>query len=655
MDTWSTMKIIEDYSTRSIPLDVYITDMDWHLSGWTGYTFNKKTIPFPNETFGWIHDQGLKVAANLHDASGVQSFEECYEDMAKANGINPQSGQTVAANFTDKAYMTSLDDLCWRRLPFDIPWIDWQQGGETGVYIHNVNPTMWLNHARATNNIRWGENKRSMNLARYGGMGNHRYQAGFSGDVIHTWAALAFQPYFTSTASNVLFGYWSHDIMGSAKNYELFTRWVQWGSVSPLFRTHDMGMAEGGCALLGICSVVEIWNQPKEYFEIARNALADRQRLIPYMYTLNRETYDDGIGPLRPMYYDWPDRTQAYSSPVITKQYMMGSDLLISPVTAPVNESNLLANWSVWLPPGLWYERTTGTLLNSSNFVDGNYTHLYDLTEIPIFIKGGSIIPQIPYNPADVLGVAKRTYTSLHFDIAPGSTQGSQVVYEDDGESLDYTRGTFAWTSIKYQRSSNQMWVNISTKGSVPKLRDYSVGLLNCPPPETVKANGQVIPFSRFSGPNTWTFSGRWIAPIILVSDMATSSPLIIEVSFSSASQNIDLQGVRGRIMHSSLSKSRIDPAITSSIMVSLTMSSLCFVETYLIVSSFLQKKSCPSLQQAASTGAALEHFAGTNLTEFSNAVLELKTLVPTAAKEIKDLVLNSNVRQNAMDLLEYL
>jgi hypothetical protein len=38
-------------------------------------------------------------------------------------------------------------------------------------------------------------------LARWGGLGNHRYQVGFSGDVQDlTWKSLAFQPYYSFTA-----------------------------------------------------------------------------------------------------------------------------------------------------------------------------------------------------------------------------------------------------------------------------------------------------------------------------------------------------------------------------------------------------------------------------------------------------------------------
>ena len=104
----------------------------------------------------------------------------------------------------------------------DFWWIDWQQGENNhGVPGGKFNPTIWTDKMRCTNPKRQAiaagksksETKRGMVLARFGGLGNHRYQVGFSGDVKHlSWSDLAYQPYFSATASNVAYGFWSHDI-----------------------------------------------------------------------------------------------------------------------------------------------------------------------------------------------------------------------------------------------------------------------------------------------------------------------------------------------------------------------------------------------------------------------------------------------------------
>jgi len=94
----------------------------------------------------------------------------------------------------------------------DFFWLDWQQWIEN-KNVKGLSNTWWLNYVFFTEMEREGKN-RPLLFHRWGGLGNHRYQIGFSGDTHITWQSLSFQPYFTSTAGNVGYGYWSHDIGG---------------------------------------------------------------------------------------------------------------------------------------------------------------------------------------------------------------------------------------------------------------------------------------------------------------------------------------------------------------------------------------------------------------------------------------------------------
>ena len=100
---------------------------------------------------------------------------------------------------------------------------------------------MWaLNHYHYLDNGRDG--KRGMILSRYTGLGSQRYPAGFSGDTISTWKSLEFQPYFTATAVNAGYPWWSHDIGGfktGVRDSELFLRWLQFGVFSVFMRLHS--------------------------------------------------------------------------------------------------------------------------------------------------------------------------------------------------------------------------------------------------------------------------------------------------------------------------------------------------------------------------------------------------------------------------------
>ncbi len=148
----------------------------------------------------------------------MQPWEEKYDEVAAFMHIDPSTVDYIPFNATDPVYMDAWLHLVLKPIAdqgIDVWWLDWQQGEKE--LSPNVNPTFWLNYLFFTDPAMWGKEKdssRPMILHRWGGMGNHRMQLGFSGDVEPNWDSLNFQLYFTTTAANVLYGYWSHDIGG---------------------------------------------------------------------------------------------------------------------------------------------------------------------------------------------------------------------------------------------------------------------------------------------------------------------------------------------------------------------------------------------------------------------------------------------------------
>ncbi len=149
---------------------------------------------------------GLKNTLNVHPASGFQPWEAKYSEMAQAMGQDPSQQIYVPYNATDKMYNEKWMEIAMAPLEaggVDFWWLDWQQG-EQWIAEARLNPTQMLNYIFYSNPIHWANNgKRPAILHRWGGLGNHRYQAGFSGDVIPSWNSLAWQPYFTAVQ-------WSH-------------------------------------------------------------------------------------------------------------------------------------------------------------------------------------------------------------------------------------------------------------------------------------------------------------------------------------------------------------------------------------------------------------------------------------------------------------
>ncbi|MFP5250311.1 MAG: TIM-barrel domain-containing protein, partial [Acidobacteriota bacterium] len=384
-------QLIRGFRENSTPLDVLVIDMDWHLNfhqleaahekdqsgqtlGWTGYTWNKLLFPDPDDFLKQVHLDGLKATLNLHPASGIQPWEKAYPAMARAMGIDPASGKYIPFDPTNKKWATAYFDLVLHPLEkqgIDFWWLDWQQQPMM-TNIPGLSQTWWLNYLHFTDQQR--EGKRPLLFHRWGGLGNHRYQIGFSGDTVSVWNSLAFQPWFTATAANVGYAYWSHDIGGhmpGAVDPELFTRWVQFGAFSPILRTHTTKNPD---------SERRIWAYPEPYSSILRSAFQLRYALEPYIYTEARRTYDTGVAFFHPLYYDWPNADDAYTS---KNEYMFGNQMLVSPVTQAADKASGLAAESIWLPPGDWIERPTGCHFTGPARIQ----RAFSIDQIPVYLK----------------------------------------------------------------------------------------------------------------------------------------------------------------------------------------------------------------------------------------------------------------------------
>ena len=377
--------LVKNFRAYDIPLDVLVIDMDWHYTdgdrgGWTGWSWNRTLFPDPAKFLRWLDGEGIRSTFNLHPADGVRCGEDSYADVARDMGIDPASKQTVPWVSSDKKFIRSI----FRRIltpmerdGVDFWWLDWQQQ-PTDPAVEGLSNTWWLNYVFFSD-MEKNRDVRPMLYHRWGGLGNHRYQIGFSGDASITWASLDFQPYFNSTASNVLYGYWSHDIGGHHRadriDPELYIRWMQFGALSPVMRTHSAKSA-------GLKK--EVWNFAPEHADILRSTIRQRYALAPYIYTMARKAYDEGISLCRPMYYEWPEASEAYA---FRNQYLFGDDILVAPVTAPGKEG--YATVQVWLPEGKWYEWQTGTMLDGGRTVERTFA----LDEYPVYVRRAPSCP----------------------------------------------------------------------------------------------------------------------------------------------------------------------------------------------------------------------------------------------------------------------
>lgn len=430
--------LIMRFEEENIPFSVAVVDMDWHLvdidpkygSGWTGYTWNKELFPEPEEFIAWLHERGLKVTLNVHPADGVRPHEEMYVEMAKALGVDYKSEESIRFDIANPEFLEACFKFLYHpneKRGVDFWWIDWQQGATTK--IPGLDPLWMLNHYHYLDSKRNG--KRGMTFSRYAGIGSHRYPIGFSGDTVITWDSLDFQPYFTANASNVGYGWWSHDIGGHMLGYkddELAVRWLQFGVFSPINRLHSSCSPFNG-------------KEPWRYNLIAENVMKDylrlRHKLVPYLYTMNYLCNKDGIPLIQPMYYHNTFEEAAYS---VKNQYYYGSELIVCPITTRINNKINEAHVTAWLPKGLWFDFFTGRVYKGDRKIN-----LYrGIEQIPVLAKAGAIVPMT--GDSDIKNLVDNP-KELEVRIFAGDN-GNFTLYEDDGNSSEETNKGWAATKM---------------------------------------------------------------------------------------------------------------------------------------------------------------------------------------------------------------
>ncbi len=454
------------FETEEIPFSVSVIDMDWHLvdidpkygSGWTGYTWNRELFPEPEEFLGWLHDHGLKVTLNVHPAGGVQAHEEQYRQMAEALGKDWEKEEPVNFDITDPEFLDAYFEYLHHpqeKAGVDFWWIDWQQGGL--CKIPGLDPLWMLNHYHYLDSA--GRGRRPLTFSRYAGIGSHRYPVGFSGDTIISWESLDFQPYFTANASNVGYGWWSHDIGGHMmgnKDDELAARWVQFGVFSPILRLHSSNSAFTG---------KEPWRYNRIAEAVMKRYLKLRHEMLPYLYTMNYYANKEGQPLIRPMYYLEPEREEAYHVP---NEYYFGTELIACPITKPMDKRAGAASFKAWLPEGLWFD-----FFNGRRYRGGRELTLYrELEDMPVLAKAGGIVPM---TDLEEYTNSVENPKALTVKIFPGADNCFRLC-EDEGDTCTDAPENWVYTLLELTNQGQTVFRIHGAQGNtavIPEKRSW--------------------------------------------------------------------------------------------------------------------------------------------------------------------------------------
>ncbi|MBR3767893.1 MAG: DUF5110 domain-containing protein [Clostridia bacterium] len=521
-------ELMQRFIDEKIPVTIATIDMDWHwvdvvkrfgkdalddkhknsiyelfyntvFPGWTGYSWNTDLFPDHKAFLTWLKNNGFKITMNLHPASGCKFYEDAYNDFCEFMEIDKNSKQQIRFDITDEKFIEGYFRFLHHpheEEGVDFWWIDWQQGKNTS--IKGLDPLWALNHYHSIDISRDG--KRPLILSRFAGAGSQRYPLGFSGDTVQTWKSLEFQPYFTSTASNIGYSWWSHDIGGHCRGYrddELYLRWVQYGVFSPINRLHSTSNEFMG---------KEPWMYNKFVENTAVDFLRFRHRLIPYIYSMNKRTASEGRCLIEPMYYGNPRDERAYKCP---NEYYFGSELIVCPITEKVNTDTGLAGTEVYLPKGRYTDIFTGRIYRGNTL-----TKLYrDQSTIPVLAKEGAIIP-LSINDKN-----NSTANPENMELLISRGNNSFTLYEDDGETLNFLNGAYCETEFCVKKTGQDLEFSINAASGdisvIPKVRNYTLTFIDISGCNniSVKVNGKDFDFETSNVKNMLRVDIKNITP----------------------------------------------------------------------------------------------------------------------------------------------
>ena len=265
-----------------------------------------------------------------------------------------------------------------------------------------------------------GANARAFVLSRAFFAGSQRHGAIWTGDNDAKWEHLAAAAPMLLTIGAAGLTFSGADVGGFFHNptTELMRWWYQAGSWQPFFRAHaHIETARR-----------EPWLFGDETLGALRSIVRTRYTYLPFWYTLFAEAAATGLPVMRPLWLEYPMDTAVFS---MDDQWLVGSDILVKPIIVAG-----AVHVDVYFPGSApWYDVVTGGKVpGGSGIVQVDAP----LSKIPVFQRGGSIVPQQtrPRRAASLM--AADPYTLVVALDGLGRAEGK--LYLDDGATLDYAK-----------------------------------------------------------------------------------------------------------------------------------------------------------------------------------------------------------------------
>jgi len=463
------------FREESVPADLLVLDSDSFCKvTWSGYDIDYEQMPEPKEFFAELLKRGFRVTVNEHYDALTRENDHNFEAIRQLLQLPPNT-QEIPHDLANHKYAEAFMELL-HKPRLDMGMAFWWQDGWAGAKMPGLDPALWTRQIEYEGSERI-TGKRTFAFCRLGAWGSHRYGGYFTGDLIPYWATLKLLIPYDVQGGNMLVDYVINLCAGvfqETVDPELYTRWVQFSALSPVFWWH------------GLWGLRYPWEYGPKSFEITRHFLRLRYRLLPYMYTYTRLAHDTALPLVRGVYLEYPDQEPAYT---YRHQYLFGQELLVAPVSEPGNGKPVLTD--VYLPAGdNWFDFFMGRIYGGGQAV----SYECPLERAPLFVRAGSIVPMGPETDY----TDQQPLDPLTVDVYAGKAAAFRL-YEDDGDSLDYRQGAYAWTPLTYSPEAggtHRIEIGPSTGRYSGQLqsRSYLVRVHGLLKPETILVNGRTLP-----------------------------------------------------------------------------------------------------------------------------------------------------------------
>ena len=480
------LSVKDNYRKNKIPVDCIVQDwFYWEPDVIGCHRFWPERYPDPKSMVADLHKANIHTMISIWPVMAKGTAN--YDAMAKAGNLTTILWDNVMTHTFDnyydahsekarKMYWDQARDSLISPQGWDAWWVDQCEPDNgtllderrkavfaTGRGIDFFNTYSLMHSTGLYENWRKDiPGKRAFFLIRQAFAGSQRNAATlWSSDITCTWRAFKSQvpqginacasgiPYWTSDIGGYHF-HWAAPDWSTADNRELFIRWFQFGTFSPIFRIHGKGER----ALFS-----DNWDAKTKSILLNYDNL--RYRLLPYIYSLSRKVTNKGYTIMRSLAFDFREDANIKSIP---DQYMFGPAFLVNPVTERGKEKR-----SVYLPKSTkWFDFWTGQTFDGGQAIDAPAP----VETIPLYIKAGSVIPMGPF----LQYATEKPADPLEIRIYPGA-DGSFILYEDENDTYNYEKGAFSSIFFKWDDAKRQVTIG-NRNGEFPgvlKKRTFKI------------------------------------------------------------------------------------------------------------------------------------------------------------------------------------